>query len=127
MRSVSVLAAIALLSGCATAGVPFPPSGNAGAALTEAEEAIQQARHAGADSLAPAPFLAARAYLSEAERQARENDPNRAAVRARQATAEARYARALVALTLAQRDRAAALAALDAIASRAPSDSTRAP
>ncbi len=121
MRFARVLAAVALLSGCARAITPFPPFSNPGAAFSQAQEAVERARRAGADSLAPAPFLAARAYLSEAEHEAQQNDIDHAAVRARQATAEADYARALAGQVLAERARAAARAALGAVTDSATS------
>jgi hypothetical protein len=69
----------------------------------------------GADSLASAEMASARRYLESARADAQSRNDGRAAVRARQAAADAIYARAVARRTTAERQRAAAEASLKAL------------
>lgn len=114
---VSRLLAIALVAGgCASAGGGiFPEAGEPVAALSRAQALIQDAERAGADSLAAAAMASARRNVVEAELAQRARDNNRAALRAREAQADATYAKAAAERAKADRARADADAALKAL------------
>ena len=108
---VLALAAALAAGGCASAG-GIPEAGDAGAAIPRAEVLIQEAERAGADSLAAEALGSARQNLNEARAARDSRDNNRAALRARQAQADATYAKEAAERTRAERDRAAAEAGL---------------
>ena len=100
MRSVLMtLGAFAVL-GCASAGIPA--LGDPDEAIRIAEQQIEQASQAGADSLASLQIGDARRALAEAQQQRRENR-EWSALRAREAAASAAYARAIAGKTRADR------------------------
>src|SRR5919202_4232036 len=96
MRFICALVAAggaALLAGCASSGA-FPSLGNPGASIAAAQDRIFEAKTAGADSLAPAPLDSAQHNIEMAQRDQRNGEPDRAALLARQAFADATYAKA---------------------------------
>jgi hypothetical protein len=107
------LAAILVLAGCATAG-GVPAVGDADEELRTAQRMIESAQEAGADSLAILSMSEARAALAEANDK-RGSDKNWAALKAKEATASAAYARAVAGRLKAERSRGDAKAALDAL------------
>jgi len=96
---------VAIVAACASTRIPS--SGDANVAMTAAERGISDASAAGADSLSAGMLGEARAGL-EAARAATAKDPNRAALLARRALADAAYAKAIAERVLADRQRAAA-------------------
>jgi hypothetical protein len=117
MRSMRMFALVLVVSGCASAGGGgiFPEAGDAGAAISNADRLIGQAQQAGADSLAAEAMTSARQHLAEARAQQQNRDDERAAMHARMAAADASYARAAVNRALADRRKAAAQTALNAL------------
>jgi hypothetical protein len=87
----------------------------AGNEIASAEQALAEASDVGADSLASAEMASARRYLESARADVQSRNDGRAAVRARQAAADAIYARAVARRTLAERQRAQAEASLKAL------------
>lgn len=114
---VSRLLAIALVAGgCASAGGGiFPEAGEPVAALARAEALIQDAERAGADSLASEAMASARRNVTESQVAQRGRDANRAALFAREAQADATYAKAAAERAKADRARNDADAALKAL------------
>ena len=114
---VTRLLAVALVAGgCASAGGGiFPEAGEPVAALSRAEALIQDAERAGADSLAAEAMAAARRNVTEAQVAQRGRDGNRAALFAREAQADAIYAKAAAERARADRARTDADAALKAL------------
>jgi hypothetical protein len=116
MRSMRMFALVLVVSGCASAGGGiFPEAGDAGAAISNADRLIGEAQQAGADSLAAEAMTSARQHLAEARAQQQNRDDERAAMHARMAAGDATYARALVNRTVADRRKAAAQTALNAL------------
>ena len=114
---VSRLLALALVAGgCASAGGGiFPEAGEPVAAVARAEALIQDAVRAGADSLAAEAIAAARRNVTESQVAQRGHDANRAALFAREAQADATYAKAAAERAKADRARTDAEAALKAL------------
>ena len=108
---VLALAAALAAGGCASAG-GFPEAGDASAAIPRAEVLIQEAERAGADSLAGEALTSARQNLAAARSARDGRDNSRAALRARQAQADATYAKEAADRARAERDRTAAEAAM---------------
>jgi len=116
MRSMRMFALALVFAGCASAGGGiFPEAGDAGAAISNADRLITDAQQAGADSLVAEAMTSARQHLAEARTQQQNRDDDRAAMHARMAAADATYARAAVNRALADRRRAAAQTALNAL------------
>ena len=112
MRSVLMtLGAFAVL-GCASAGIP--PLGDPDEAIRIAEQQIEQAAQAGADSLAGAQIGAARSALADAQQQRRANR-EWSSLRAREAAASAAYARAIAGKVRADRAKNEANTALQQV------------
>lgn len=115
MRFLSLPALAVLLFGCASAGV-FPSSaGDPSAASSVAQRQISLAEEAGADSLAPDPLGIARRQLADAQAQAQAGRSARASVSAQQAAASAIFAKSEADRVRSERDKAIALAALQAL------------
>lgn len=112
-RFATLLGACAL-GACASAG-GFPKSPDATPAIQQAERLIAEAQAAGADSLAAAQIAEARRHLglAQGEQVARKTD--RAALHARSAQADARYARSVALQKAAERSQAEAQSALQAL------------
>ncbi len=117
IRWVAV-ASLVVAAGCASAG-RFPadlgstPS-DAQMAIGDAERQIAAAANAGGDSLAVEAMTAARAHLAQA-RESEDKSERLAVLRARQATADAVYAKAVAERVLAERARVRARSAVDAL------------
>lgn len=114
MRRMSWLGIVAVLAGCASAGANsiFPEAGNPNAAIANAERQIQAAVEAGADSLAAEPLATARQNTAQAKTLLADNKGDRAALTARQAAADAVYAREEARRMMAERAQAEALESL---------------
>lgn len=111
-------ASLVVVAGCASAG-RFPADlGNtpndARTAIGDAERQIAAAANAGGDSLAVEAMSAARSHLALA-RESEDKSERLAVLRARQATADAIYAKAVAERVLAERARVRARSALDAL------------
>jgi hypothetical protein len=127
VRAVSIaclLAALLVMGACATGRQTFPthPS-DAPAAIQRATALIADAAAAGADSLAAEPMNAARQHLANAQAERQGPHRDRAPMSARQAAADAVYAKALAQCVTAERTLAAeekALAAVPATTSPRP-------
>ena len=117
MRNMRMFALVLVFFGCASAGGGgiFPEAGDAGAAISNADRWIGEAQQAGADSLAAEAITSARQHLAEARAQQQNRDEERAAMHARMAAADATYARATVNRAQADRRKAAAQTALNAL------------
>ncbi|MEJ7812256.1 MAG: hypothetical protein WKG32_17725 [Gemmatimonadaceae bacterium] len=117
MRTLYTLGVAALIAGCASAGGGsiFPEAGDPNAALTNAERQIAEAQAAGADSLVADVMASARQNLANAKAQAQGTTRGRAALAARQAAADAIYAREQVKRIMAERTQAQAKSAFDAL------------
>ena len=112
MRLVLVtLGAFAVL-GCASAGIPA--LGDPDEAIRIAEQQIEQASQAGADSLAIVQLGDARRALADAQQSRRENR-EWSSLRAREAAASAAYARAIAGKARAERAKNEANTALQQV------------
>jgi outer membrane murein-binding lipoprotein Lpp len=116
MRFIGALAVGALLAGCASSGA-FPSVGNPSATITAAQDQIFQAKNAGADSLAAAPLDSAQHHIELAQRDQRNGEPERAALHAKLAAADATYAKAQADSVRAEREHQRAEGALQALRS----------
>ena len=112
MRLIGVVTTLALLGACATSG-PAPNLGDPDEELRAAQRMIESAEQAGADSLAILSMSEARAALREA--QNKEASKSWMVLKAREAAASAAYARAVAGRLQADRARADAAAALNAL------------
>jgi hypothetical protein len=115
--SIMCLVAVLLVGGaCATGRQTFPthPS-DAPAAIQRATALIADAQAAGADSLAPEAMSSARQHLANAQAERQGQHRDRSPTSARQAAADAVYAKALAQCVTAQRALAAEEAALAAV------------
>ncbi|MGI8496504.1 MAG: hypothetical protein ACR2OG_02830 [Gemmatimonadaceae bacterium] len=118
MRIVHVMSGALLLAGCASAGGSgiFPEAGEPNAAIANAQRLISEAQQAGADSLASAAMASARQNLATAQAELGTNhNNNKAALKAREAAADASYARAQTERTMAERQEAQARQALSSL------------
>jgi len=122
LRRVPAVAALltgALTAGavgaCASGGGIFPTAGDPVAAVSNAERLIAEAQQAGADSLAPDAMSSARQNFATAQVLMRQRSLDRAALKGREAAADATFAKAFAQRAAAERERAAAKAALDAV------------
>jgi hypothetical protein len=120
MRESLVFVIPVLLAGCATAGSYPTNTGDPGAASTAAARQIALATDAGADSLAPEVLADANRLLAAAQQEAQAGHASRAAISAQQAAASAVYAKAQADRVLAERDKAQALAAMQALPPQEP-------
>ena len=112
-RPMWALLGAAAAAACATG--TFPQTGDPNTFIAAAERSINDARARGADSLAAAEMRDAMAKLESARSEIRNRRPDRAELNAREAAAEARYARALAMRAAAERTRNEAQTALQAI------------
>jgi hypothetical protein len=114
-RCAAAFSALTLLFvACATGGRTFPLSSEpVPHALIRAATAIAEATTSGADSLAPDPLRIARQRLTAAANEVQAKRPDRAGLFAREAIADAMYAKAVADRVTAERARAAAAAQLD--------------
>jgi hypothetical protein len=112
------VAAIVVLTACASGGGSFPPTvGDAPSNVTRAKDLIAAAAQSGADSLSREALAAARAHLSEADSLTKVKKLDRAALAARLAAADAAFAQADAQRALAERARDAEAARLAKVAS----------
>ena len=102
------------LGACASAGV-FPNAGDPTAAIPNAERLITEALAAGAEQFAPEALASASQNLAAARAAQSGGHNDHAALKARQAAADAEYARAAADRAKAQQQREAAQAALNAL------------
>lgn len=112
MRKGLMVLGLAAAVGCAGAGIPAMPE--ATDEIRTAQQMIDAAVQAGADSLAIVQLSQARTALSEAQQSVRDNRAW-AALRAQQAASAASYARALATKARADRAKADAMTALQQI------------
>ena len=122
LRRVSAVAALvssALTAGalgaCASGGGIFPTAGDPNASMANAERLIAEAQQAGADSLVPDVMASARQNFAAAQVIMKNRSTDRAALKGREAAADATYAKAAAMRVTAERERAAAQAALNAV------------
>ena len=117
--AVAALVSSALMAGavgaCASGGGIFPTAGDPNAAIANAERLIAEAQQAGADSLVPDVMASARQNFAAAQVLMKQRSTDRAALKGREAAADATYARAAALRATAERERAAAQAALAAV------------
>jgi Spy/CpxP family protein refolding chaperone len=113
MRVVRLLAvggALALsasaLVACASTSTAFPsPIGDPNTIVAHAKTMIDDASAAGADTLAHDAMLAARQHFADAQIELRDKHTGRAMMRAREAVADATYAKASADRIMAERSR----------------------
>ena len=109
-------AAAAGLTGCASSGHNFPQSpGDPRTLIGRATTAIDNASAAGADTLAAEVMRAARQHLADAQVELRDKHADRSGLRARQAMADALYAKAQAERVMAERARSAEEAQLEQV------------
>jgi Domain of unknown function (DUF4398) len=118
--------------GCATSSHSFPSTpGDPRTVIGRATTAIDAAASAGADTLAAEVMRAARQHLADAQIELRDKHHDRAGLRARQATADALYAKAQAERIMAERARDTEQAQLERIpavpASSSPKTAAAAP
>jgi hypothetical protein len=102
--------------GCATSGHAFPSTpGDPRTTIGRATSAIDAAASAGADTLAADAMRAGRQHLADAQIEFRDKHNDRAGLRARQAAADALYAKAQAERVMAERARTTEQARLDQI------------
>src|ERR1700722_16303154 len=104
--------ATGLLGACASAGGggggAFPtPMGDPANVIAHANAMIEKASVAGADTLARDVMASARQQVADAQIELRDKHTARASLRAREAVADATYAKALAARIMAERSRSA--------------------
>ena len=119
MRLIYVLLAAGgavLLAGCASSGT-FPSLGNPGGSIAAAQDQVFEARRAGADSLASVLVDSAQHSVELAQRYQRNGEPERAALSAKLAAADATYAKAQADRVRAEREQQRASGALQALPS----------
>jgi hypothetical protein len=115
MQIWRTLAAALVIIGCASAGGVFPEAGEPTAAINNARQLVTEAQQAGADSLAAEPLAMARQNLAAAESFLQNRQSERAALKAQEAAADARFALEQARRTLADRDAAQARSAFQAL------------
>jgi hypothetical protein len=103
-----LVVASAVLAACASSGAAFPaPIGDPGNVVTHANALIEDASVAGADTLARDVMASARQHVADAQIELRDKHTARASLRAREAIADATYAKALAERIMAERSRSA--------------------
>jgi hypothetical protein len=116
MQLARTTTVLALIATAACSGSRLPSIGvEPDPALAEASRLITEAQAAGADTLAVDAYNSAKQNLAAATADRRKNDKNRAALKARQAAADATYARAEADRVRADRARSDAQRALSAL------------
>ncbi|MFN2400715.1 MAG: hypothetical protein ABR543_19080 [Gemmatimonadaceae bacterium] len=116
MRIVRAIGAAMIMAGCASGGGSiFPEAGEPNAAIANAQRLIAEAQQAGADSLAREALATAQQNVAAAQTELRNNNNDRAALKAREAAADATFAREQARRVLADREQARARGALDAL------------
>jgi hypothetical protein len=100
--------ASAMLAACASSGSAFPaPIGNPATVVAHANAMIEEASVAGADTLARDVMASARQHVADAQIELRDKHTARASLRAREAVADATYAKAVADRIMAERSRSA--------------------
>jgi hypothetical protein len=118
MYPLRFVTAIVVLTACASGGGSFPPTvGDAPSNIGRAKDLIAAAAQAGADSLSREALASARTHLTEADSLAKAKKPDRAALAARLAAADAAFAQADTQRALAEKARVAEQAKLAKVAS----------
>jgi hypothetical protein len=113
---VTTLGAALLLAGCASAGGGrVPESGDPSQLIARAEQQIAQAQQAGAEALAASTLGTARQAVADARAQLQIGERGRAALLARQASADAIYAQELARKAEAERKETEARNAVEAL------------
>ena len=112
MRHLYACALGLAAAACASGGGIIPETGEPSSALTRAEAAIADARREGADSLANEALVSAGQKFAAARTALDKSDRNRAALLAREAEADAVFAKAAAERAKADRAKADAAAAL---------------
>jgi hypothetical protein len=113
MYPLRFVAAIVVLTACASGGGSFPLTvGDAPSNITRAKDLIAAATQSGADSLSREALASARAHLTEADSLTKAKKLDRAALAARLAAADAAFAQADAQRALAERGKAAEQARL---------------
>jgi hypothetical protein len=112
LRLLAVGGAIGLsapiLAACASTSNAFPVAvGDPNTFVRHAQTMIDEASAAGADTLAHDVMAAARQHFADAQIEMRDKHVGRAQLRAREAVADATYAKALADRIMAERSRAA--------------------
>jgi hypothetical protein len=117
MYPLRLVAAIVVLTACASGGGSFPLTvGDAPSNITRAKDLVTAASQAGADSLSREALASARGHLAEADSLAKAKKPDRAALAARLAAADAAFAQADAQRALAEKARDAEQAKLAKVA-----------
>jgi hypothetical protein len=117
MYPLRFVAAIVILTACASGGGSFPPTvGDAPSNITRAKDLIAAAAQAGADTLSKEALASARAHLAEADSLTKAKKLDRAALAARLAAADASFAQADSQRAIAERAREAEAARLAKVA-----------
>jgi hypothetical protein len=107
-RGSGLILESAVLAACASSGAAFPaPIGDPGNVIVHATAIIEEASVAGADTLARDVMASARQHVADAQIELRDKHTERASLRAREAVADATYAKALADRIMAERSRAA--------------------
>jgi Domain of unknown function (DUF4398) len=105
---LSAILAASLLAACASTSAAFPSAiGNPRTFVSHAKTMIDDASAAGADTLAHDAMAAARQHFADAQIEMRDKHIGRAELRAREAVADATYAKAQADRVMAERSRAA--------------------
>ena len=113
MYPLRLLAAIVVVTACASGGGSFPPTvGDAPSNITRAKDLVAAASQSGADSLSREALASARAHLAEADSLTKVKKLDRAALAARLAAADAAFAQADTQRALAEKAKAAEAAKL---------------
>ena len=115
MQTWRTLALMLVVVGCASGGGIFPSAGEPNAAISNAQQLIAEAQQAGADSLAAEPLAMARQNLAAAQSLLQNRQTDRAALKAQEAAADARFAREQALRVRADREAAQARGALSAL------------
>jgi hypothetical protein len=97
-----------IVSACASGGGSFPATvGDPRSNMSRAKDLIEAASVAGADSLSPDAIKSARLHLAEADSLTKSKKPDRAALAARLAAADAAFAQADAQRAVAEKARKA--------------------
>lgn len=115
MRKKLIVGAVLLSVGCASGGGVVPFNGVYEDAIATAQDRLAAAQAAGADSLAIEAMQAARQNIAAAQVEKRNNNSNRATLKARLAQADATYARIQSERVMSERAQAQSRAALAAL------------
>gem|GEM_PF-3803030 len=122
-----LVATSAVLAACASSGAFPAPIGDPGNVVAHANAMIEEASVAGADTLARDVMASARQHVADAQIELRDKHTARASLRAREAVADATYAKALADRIMAERSRSAEEALLQQLPLTPPATPAKAP